>query len=355
MGSLVLAYPMFQQLKQRYPGARVSVLLFRKNREMLEILNVVPAENIHTINDASMSVFAASTVRAIYTMHQQKYDAVVDCELFARFSSLLSYFSGAKLRAGFGPYTQEGLYRGGFINRPVLYNPYLHISQQYLNLLEALDSCSVPTAKRSIENSRLEVPTLVLDVNEREVMMDRLYRDFPVCVRQKLVLIYPSGGVLSIRAWPQEYYCQLAKALLADGYVVAIIGMHSDEELAQQIVAYCKHPNCIDLTGYTRTIRELMVLFFHASLLVTNDGGPGQFAAMTPVPTIIFYGPETPVLYGSHSRNAVFFYISMSCSPCLTAYNHRSSPCDGDNQCLRRINPDKVYEKAQELLAALAD
>lgn len=39
-----------------------------------------------------------------------------------------------------------------------------------------------------------------------------------------------------------------------------------------------------------------MVLFHLAALLITNDGGPGQFAALTPVPVIIFFGPETPAL-----------------------------------------------------------
>jgi len=48
--------------------------------------------------------------------------------------------------------------------------------------------------------------------------------------------------------------------------------------------------------------------------------------------------------------NAVNFYLSLSCSPCLTAYNHRNSPCDGDNQCLKKIHPDQVLAKAMEIL-----
>jgi len=42
----------------------------------------------------------------------------------------------------------------------------------------------------------------------------------------------------------------------------------------------------------------------------------------------------------------------VSCSPCLTAYNHRNSPCDGDNQCLQQIAPEQVLAKAREMLAA---
>ena len=51
---------------------------------------------------------------------------------------MLSFLSGAPVRVGFHRHTQEGLYRGDFINCPVLYNPYQHISQQFINLAEAI-------------------------------------------------------------------------------------------------------------------------------------------------------------------------------------------------------------------------
>ncbi|MEE2766535.1 MAG: glycosyltransferase family 9 protein [Pseudomonadota bacterium] len=351
MGSLVLAYPMFQALENRFPQATVSVLLLDKNREMLEILDVVPRENVLTLNDRSLVHFGWDTVRVVFAMRRSGIDAVIDCELFARVSSIFSFFSGARIRSGFSPFTQEGLYRGSFINRPVLYNPYHHISRQYLTLVEALESSTFPTAKRSTEKDLLRSPIFQPEDREIDAMIARLIGDFPVCSERRLVLIYPGGGLLPIRAWPAEHYCELAEALLEKGYAVGVIGLPEDKSLATDMLDRCSSPYMIDLTGYTRSIRELMLLFHHAVLLVTNDGGPGQFAAMTPIRTIIFYGPETPALYGSHSPNAYFFYTGLSCSPCLTAYNHRNSPCDGDNQCLRQIGPGRVCAKAFEMLA----
>ncbi len=107
---------------------------------------------------------------------------------------------------------------------------------------------------------------------------------------------------------------------------------------------------CIDLTGYTKSVRHLLAIFHRASLLVTNDGGPGQFAALTPLPTLVFFGPETPALYSPLAPNIHCLYTALSCSPCLTAYNHRNSPCDGNNQCLQSITPAQVLVKARELL-----
>jgi ADP-heptose:LPS heptosyltransferase len=176
----------------------------------------------------------------------------------------------------------------------------------------------------------------------------------PALAGKRLVLIHPGGGLLPIRAWPLEYYCRLSAQLLQEGYAVGVIGMGQDKELAGRIQSYCQDPRCVDLTGYTKTVRELMLLFHCASLLITNDGGPGQFSAMTPIPAIVLFGPETPALYGRLDPNAVTFYSTLSCSPCITAYNHRKSPCDGDNVCLKRIGPDQVFAKAMEILARSA-
>ena len=355
MGSLVLAYPMFQTLRKKYPDAAIHALVFKQNREILDIMDVIPKGNIHTLDNQSVSTFGRDALSVLKTIRSLRFDAVMDCELFARVSSVLSRLSGAPLRAGFHPYTQEGLYRGSFINRPVLYNPYRHISTQFVTLAEALDSSTWPMAKREASSPLDEVPQVPFDAEEVGAFGEKLLRDFSVLRDKRLILLYPSGGILPIRAWPHESYCGLAERLIRDGYAIVIIGMKEDKAQAQRIVAHCASPDCIDLTGYTKSIRELLCLFHMADLLITNDGGPGQFAALTSIQSIVFYGPETPRLYGPLDKKALVFHLPLSCSPCLTAYNHRNSPCDGDNQCLKGIRMEAVYEKAVERMASKKD
>jgi ADP-heptose:LPS heptosyltransferase len=350
MGSLVLAYPMLQRLKEKYPAAQLHGLLFEKNKEVLALLDVMPAENILTIRDTSFLTFVLDSLRILFQLRKMKVDIVVDCELFARISSIFSFLSGAGIRAGFHPHTQEGLYRGNFINCPVLYNPYRHMAQQFLTLIAAIGSDSTPKAKQSTTSEYLKASRIHFEPQEIQQMQDRLYNEFESIGDKKLVLIYPGGGILPIRAWPADYYGEVARQLLQKGYAVAIIGLADDKALAAEILSRCNDPACIDLTGYTKTVRELMLIFQFAGLLITNDGGPGQFAAMTPIPSIIFYGPETPKLYGPEDEKAFIFYDPLPCSPCLTAYNHRHSPCDGDNLCLKQIPPDRVLAKALEIL-----
>ncbi len=352
MGSLVLAHAMFARLKQKYPGVSIHALVFAKNREVLDLLDVIPRENVLTVSDRSLADFASDSLTVLRRIRALAFDVVIDCELFARVSSIFSYLSGAPLRVGFFRHTQEGLYRGTFINRRVMYSPYAHLTEQFVGLAEAIDSRTIPLLKDARIPAPEQPPQVHFPESELQQVITRLHADFPALKDKSLVLVSPGGGILPIRAWPMPHYRTLCASLLDDGHAVAIIGLSGDKPLGQELVNQCRSPYCVDLTGYTTTVRHLLALFHHASLLVTNDGGPGHFAAVTPVPTIILFGPETPILYGSLSRNSHCFFLGIPCSPCLTAYNHRDSPCDGDNQCLKQITPERVIAKAREMVDA---
>ena len=86
-----------------------------------------------------------------------------------------------------------------------------------------------------------------------------------------------------------------------------------------------------------------------ADLFMTSDSGPPHFAALTDIPTIVLFGPETPALYGPLSDNVRSVHLGLHCSPCVSAFNHRDTPCR-DNRCMQEIEPDKILEMALETL-----
>jgi ADP-heptose:LPS heptosyltransferase len=291
--------------------------------------------------------------RVCLVLRRLPLDAVIDCELFSRISSLLSFFSGAPVRVGFTPHTQEGLYRGSFINRAIPYNPYQHISKQFLSLVDAMDANTMPRNKAAPirelpSDTQLAVP---FEVHELQAYRDKMLADHPALVGKKIVLIYAGGGILPERAWPAAHYAKVASGLCQTGHAVGLIGLRDDAQLAQDLQTQIGSEFCVDLTGYTRSIRELLMLFHAADLLITNDGGPGHFASLTPIRTLVFFGPETGRLYGPLGPRAQVLESGLACSPCLSAYNHRETFCDGDNQCLKRIAADPVLANALATLA----
>lgn len=354
MGAIVLTQPMFERLRQRYPSATIYVLCSEQNRPALELIDAVAPEHVITVRTGSTVALADDAVRAVRRMRALRLDAVLDLELFARVSAIFSGLSGAPIRVGFHRHTQEGLYRGDFINRRVLYNPYQHIAQQFVTLADAINSADVPTAKRIVDVQPFRSTPLELQPGELEGTRGTLYERYPSIAGKPLVFLNPGAGVLPIRAWPLESYSTVARALIERGYAVAVVGLEADRDLALTIQRACDNPACVDLTGFTATVRDLVRLLHLGVLLIANDGGTAHFASMTPIASIVLFGPETPALYGSLSPRAVNLHKPLSCSPCLTAYNHRRSPCDGDNVCLKSIAPEEVLAAAATLLASTA-
>jgi hypothetical protein len=66
------------------------------------------------------------------------------------------------------------------------------------------------------------------------------------------------------------------------------------------------------------------------------------------MPTFVIFGPETPRLYGSLG-NSTPIYAGLACSPCVSASNHRKTPCI-DNVCLQVITPQQVLDAITPVL-----
>lgn len=353
MGSIVLAGPMFAQLRRQYPGAAIHILQLKKNQEVSKLLQLTALDQMHSLDDSSGGSLIRDILKVSLKMRRLGLDAVIDCELFSRVSALLSFSTGAPVRVGFTPHTQEGLYRGSFINHAIPYNPYQHITKQFLSLVDALQSAGSTPRNKAAPIRELPGDTelsVQFGAQELQTYRAKVHADHPQAATRKLVLLYAGGGILPERAWPADHYARVAQGLCASGYAVGLIGLKDDAELAKSLIAKVRHDACLNLTGYTRSIRELLMLFHASDLLITNDGGPGHFATLTPIQTMVFFGPETGRLYGPLGSRNKILESGIACSPCLSAYNHRLTFCDGDNQCLKRIAPDPVLADALAFL-----
>ena len=155
------------------------------------------------------------------------------------------------------------------------------IHQTFAHRMRA-PTCSVCLQKQIVDTKTIPPPQVDISRSVIAALQKRLRNYSPTIFekKRKLVLIYPGGGILPIRAWPLESFCRLSATLVESGYSVGIIGLEFDKALADRIISHCGSSFCTDLTGFTKSVRELMVLFHLSVLLITNDGGPGQFAAL---------------------------------------------------------------------------
>jgi len=351
MGSIVLAYSLFKKTKELFPHAEFYFLTFKENRYAIDILNVIAEENVVTISSNDIFSFLFTTISALRKLRKRKISLALDMELFARFTAILSYLSGAKNRVGFFRYHNEGLYKGNFQTHRVTFNPHIHMAHNLLSLIYAVSSPheDVPLAKKKITEKDIVIPKIKISESAKKMIMKKLEDESKDIIKaKKVVLLNPNASdIVPVRRWPAENYIELAKLLLKnDGVYVVITGTKSEKKHTDIICDAVSSERCINLAGKTSFL-ELIDLYNIADVLITNDSGPVHFSSMTNIKTFVFFGPETPRLYGPLGKNWHVFYSNYACSPCISAFNHRKSPCN-DNKCLKAISVMDVYNEVKK-------
>jgi ADP-heptose:LPS heptosyltransferase len=350
MGSAILVDPAMRKL-QKEPGANLYFTIFKKNKPSLDLLATVPQENIYTIREDNLISFVLDSLRFFYWTRRKKIDAVIDLELFSRFTALLTGFSGASYKVGFHAYFNEGLYRGDFLSHKVACNPHIHIAKNFVALVNALLSPQeeIPYSKTKVTDEEISIAKVKFSADEKKKMIDIVRGCFEKydSKKHKIVLINPNASELLIqRRWPQENFAQLIKMILekCSRAIVLITGDPREREEAQRLREQVKDERCINFAGKV-TFAELPLLYSISEFMVTNDSGPPHFAAITDMPSFVIFGPETPALYGSLGKTTPI-YAGLACSPCVSASNHRKTACR-DNVCLKVIKPAQVFEIIQ--------
>ena len=346
MGSAILVDPAMRKLKEE-AGVELYFAIFKKNKPSLDLLGTLPNENVYTIREHNLFAFVVDTLKFFFWTRKREIDAVIDLELFSRFTALLTGFSGAPYKIGFHAYFNEGLYRGNFLSHKVAYNPHIHIAKNFIALINSLLSSKeeIPYSKTLIGDKEIFLAKVNIGSQQKKTIQDIVLNSTSEFSPQKnkIILINPNASELLIqRRWSQPNYVQLIKMILdkCSQALVLITGDPSEREEAERLKESVQNDRCINFAGRV-TFAQLPLLYSISEFMVTNDSGPAHFAAITDMPTFVIFGPETPALYGSLGKTTPI-YAGLACSPCVSASNHRKTACM-DNVCLQVILPDHVF------------
>jgi ADP-heptose:LPS heptosyltransferase len=356
MGTMVVAYPALRKARELFPDAALHFLCFEQIRASVEVLEIIPPENIITIDARSLVSLVRDTVAFPRRARRRSIDTVVNMEAFVRYSSIVSWLSGATRRVGFHRFNQEGLYTGNLLTHRVLYNAHIHTAHTFLDLVHALEAPAnqVPRVKRPRAGDSLEVPRIAADTATTVRIWRKLEASAPgIGPHRKLVVINPNASdQFPMRRLPMESFVEITRQLLDDPDVfILITGVASEKPDAQHICARVGSPRVLDLTGQT-TLLELLQVFDLAHVLVTNDSGPAHLAALTKIHVIVFFGPEVPERYRPLATSSDVVHTGFTCSPCIGPHNQRLSPCN-DNLCLKSVDTRDVVALVRSRLDAV--
>ncbi len=351
MGSAILVDPAMRNAQAR--GAELFFLIFKSNRASLTLLNTVKPENIFTIDSSSLGGLIKDTLKFLLLARKHRIDTVIDLELFSRFTALLTGLCGARRRVGYHIFHGEGLWRGFMLTRKVHYNPHIHITKNFLSLIHAAfaKEIEVPFSKIHIADSEVRLEQAVIDpavLNKVRERIEKLSETFGIQFKQgeqRLILVNPNASdLLPQRRWAQQRFSELIQGLnqLYPNDLILITGSPAEFEYVEKVRSVANVKNALNFAGQV-SFAELPPLYTLSDVMVTNDSGPGHFSAVTPLRTVVLFGPETPALYGSVGKS-ISITANLACSPCVSAANHRKTPCH-NNVCMQAITVPQVLEK----------
>ncbi|MCE9557006.1 MAG: glycosyltransferase family 9 protein [Planctomycetes bacterium] len=345
MGSTVLAQPAIRRLQQLYPGLRLHYVCLHGNEKVLELFPHLDIQ-AHTIRTSSKWHLISDSVRVVRKLRRERVDVAISLEVFSRAAAALIYLCRVPIRVGFHRFHSEGCNCGDLYTHRVQFNPYLHMSAGFLMLAEASHrpTTEVPLLKQKIDVPRGVEPMPVEEADRLAVLDKLVAQGYPKENQPPILILNAnSSDLFPLRRWPRERYEELARRCLdvhQDLWIV-LTGAPDEAQGIEQLARRLDHPRVIVMAGRT-TLRELVVLFGLAKVLISNDSGPAQFAALASVHIISLFGPETPLLYAPLSERNRSLTAGLSCSPCINAFNQRHSPCN-DNRCLQALTVEDVF------------
>jgi ADP-heptose:LPS heptosyltransferase len=351
-GSTVLAHEAIRRAVARVGRGNVHFLVFEENRFIIDLIGLIPRENVHEVRTRSAWAMMASGMRVLSVIRRRRFDACIDMEFFARFSAAIAYLTGARNRVGFHAFFGEGPYRGDLMTHRVLYNPHLHTSRTFTSLVLALDADPgrFPTFDVVPPESQ-PLPEFQPDPGEVSAVA-RMLGGLGVPPAGRLVVLNANASdLLPLRKWDPRNYEALAARLIREfpDVWVALSGSPEEAPRVAEIARAVGSPRIVCIAGRT-TLRELLVVFGLSEVLVTNDSGPAHFAALTKVDVVALFGPETPLLFSAPGPRHHSIWAGIACSPCINAFNNRQTRCR-DNACMQRITMDQVFGTVSLILA----
>ena len=349
MGAAVMLVPTIKAIQKARPGVKIHCLTTTSCFPVWKALNIIPPERMHVIDAKSAGGFIFSTLGMLLQLRKMNFDLILDFELFMRVPAIISGLLKGKSRGGFYKYDFEGLGRGHFYQHICAYNQNTHISKNYLSLANTAlrNEKESPNYKGAFTFSDIRIDPVI--PKPSQALLAQLFGAGNE-KRPYFVVCADVGPTLSMRNYPKDKFVNVIDKLfeIYPNHNVVSIGTEKELGTSIYIASKLKAKNrYIEMCGKT-SFSQLLDVIAGADLVITNDNGPGHFATLTGTKALALFSTDSPFVYGPLG-DAVIAYSHYQCSPCISAFNHKTSRCD-NNKCLQAIDENMVLSLIHSLM-----
>jgi len=327
LGDLILTTPLINQTKIAYPDSKISILVIPQTSEILSGQKMIDEVIVYDKKKfGNLFTLSPYILNRIYS----RFDIVLSPHQSPR-SSLIAFFSGAKIRVGFRDsalpflFTHKAKYEGS------------HVVEKYSNLIDEL-GFNIPPLKLSLyaDNDDIERFIKLLGIKNKGLK--------------------PLVGVFPLSEWETKtppislVIESLKKAMTKKLFIPIFIGKESNQVLSEFIK---NEIDGIDLMGKTdlHTLKGIVSLL---DIIISGDSAGVHIASAFSKPVVVIYGATRPG-QGYYPWMVEYRAImaDVSCSPCTP---HGSNRCPlGHFNCMKGISQVDLTDSIIQLLNHKSD
>ncbi|MEN9290551.1 MAG: hypothetical protein RLZZ357_394 [Bacteroidota bacterium] len=302
LGDVILASPIWENLHQQFPEARIDVVVKKGNETLL-------AE--HPFLNQVYTFDKRQKLKNLWNLgkqlRQQRYELVINLQRFAS-SGVLTMLAKGKESRGFEKNPLSLFFSKRYQHE---LKEGLHEVDRNLNLISDL----VPAPYRR--------PQLYPSMEDLNAI--RIYQEVPYAC------LAPTSVWFTKQA-PEPIWLKLIKDLSAKQQKIYLLGAASDQKYLDAIAKKAGTSEVVNLAGKL-TLLQSAALMAGAQHNYVNDSGPLHLASATNAPVSAFFCSTVPAFgFGPLSDDSKIIEVSnLACRPC-GLHGHKSCP-KGHFQC----------------------
>ncbi|MCY4553767.1 MAG: lipopolysaccharide heptosyltransferase II [Candidatus Poribacteria bacterium] len=324
LGDVLLATPVFSNLRQAYPNAELHALTGAWSRVVLEKhpdVNKVLAYNSPAFCRTGLPTSLKQTFQLYRELRRQKYDLIVELRNDWRIIcfSLLRVAPKRLDRAALQVINKLG------------FPQFTGIHETTRNL-DVLNRAGIP----------IPIKTTTFSVTaEDKKWASNFLINYQIDKERPLIAIHP-GSPIPLKRWRPERYAELADWLIARKRAeILFVGVNDEIPIITEIQRLMRAES-INIAGET-TLTQLASILHTCNVFIGNDSGPMHLAAAVGTQTIGLYGPGDPTRFGPVGTKCRTIQRKTDCPPC------RGTTCRfGKDGCMSKIQVADVIQTLEE-------
>ena len=313
LGDVLLATPVFSNLRRAYPNAELHALTGAWGRVVLEKhpdVNKVLEYNSPAFCRTGQPTSLRETFKLYCQLRDEKYDLMIELRSDWR----IVWFALLRL-------TAKRLSRAALQVANKLGFAQFSGTHETTRNLDVLKQVSIPTP----------VQTAIFSITaEDEKWAYDFLAMYQIDKQRPMIAIHP-GSPIALKRWLPERYAELADWLIAQKRAqILFVGVKDEIPIITEIQAHMRKES-ISVAGKT-TLTQLASILHTCSVFIGNDSGPMHLAAAVGTQTIGLYGPGDPTRFAPAGEKCQTIQRKFDCLCSGTTCRFGKSGCMSEIQ-----------------------